>query len=172
MRHRRSLAWLVALAIAFVLACESPGAPPPDPSKPWPDAPAKVEPLKQSGVRWTNAEIRAHYLRLVAAIGPADAQWRREGLAALERARRAFQMRHDARLTCRAMMSDRREVEALEQRDREKYGHPDGPTFDELIEHQRKKGLSGDAVFEAIVASAQRTDRAVDEVLLGPRGNP
>src|SRR5262249_48606534 len=55
---RSLFAWIVALAVALVtFACAAPGAPPPDPSKPWPDAPAKVEPLKQSGVRWTNAEI-------------------------------------------------------------------------------------------------------------------
>ncbi len=112
----------------------------------------------------TDDEIRAHYLRLVAASGPAEAQWKQEGVAALERARRAFQMRHDARLTCRAMMSDPRAVEALQRRDQEKYGHPDGPTLDDLVEHERKKGLTGDAVFEAIVASAQRTDRAVNEM--------
>lgn len=134
-------------------------------NKPFPEASADVARLRQGGVTWTNAEIRAFYLRRVAAIGPADAQWKKDGVPAAERAQRAFQMRKDARLLARAMMTDAAEVEALRRRDQEKYGTPDGPTFDWLVAHQREKGITGDAIYEAIVESAQRTDRAVNEAL-------
>jgi hypothetical protein len=132
--------------------------------KPFPSSSAQVEALRKDGVDWANAEIRAFYLRTIAAIAPANEGWKREGLPAEERARRAFQMRHDARLVARAMMKAGAEVEALRQRDREKYGTPDGPAFDWLVEHNKKKGLAGDALYEAIVESAQRTDGAVNEM--------
>lgn len=155
--------WIVAAALA--LGCARTGAPVELASgKPLPESSAQALGLKTSGIAWTNAEIRAHYLVLVAAIGPADAAWKQQGLGAEERAHRAFQMRHDARVTSRAMMSDAREVAALEQRDQETYGHPDGPRFEELAARERAKGLSGDAVFEAIVASAQRTNKAMNNM--------
>lgn len=132
-------------------------------TKPFPDSSAQVASLRQSGVVWTNGEIRAFYLRRVAAIAPADQQWKKEGLPAVERAHRAFQMRKDARLLTRAMMADRAEVAALGVRDQEKYGSPDGPTFEWLVAHEQQRGHAGDAVYEAIVESAQRTDRSVNE---------
>lgn len=163
MKLRLRSTWVVALVA--LLGCSRPSAPVELASgKPLPDSSAQAIGLKTTGTLWTNAEIRAHYLVLVAAIGPANAGWKREGLSAEERAHRAFQMRHDARLTCRAMMTDSRELSALEERDQAKYGHPDGPRFEELVAHERAKGLSGDAVFEAIVASAQRTNSAVNEM--------
>jgi hypothetical protein len=132
-------------------------------TKPFPDSSAQVASLRQSGVAWTNGEIRAFYLRRVAAIAPADAQWKKESLSTVERAHRAFQMRKDARLLSRAMMAQPAEVEALRKRDQEKYGSPDGPTFEWLVAHEQEKGRTGDAVYEAIVESAQRTDRSVNE---------
>jgi len=129
-----------------------------------PETVSEVEAARASGARWDNATIRRHYLDLVGRIAPANETWKKDGLAAAERARRAFTLRHDARVTCRAMMGDRQEVEALEARDQQKYGHPDGPTFDELVERQRSKGATGDALYEAIVESAQRTDSAANEL--------
>ena len=133
--------------------------------KPAPTTAAEATALRGSGVTWSNAEVRGHYLKLVGEIGPANARWKGESLSAEERARRAFQMRHEARITGRAMMSDRSEVLALEERDKAKYGHPDGPTFDELVKRNQAKGLAGDAVFEAIVESAQRTNGAVNDMV-------
>jgi hypothetical protein len=165
MKLRLRSAWVVALAVVVSLGCAKPSAPVELASgKPLPESSAQAIGLKASGTAWTNAEVRAHYLVLVAAIGPANAHWMLDGISAEERAHRAFQMRHDARLTCRAMMSDARELAALEQRDQAKYGHPDGPRFEELVAHERALGLAGDAVFEAIVASAQRTNNAVNEM--------
>ena len=168
MKLRVRSAGIVALALSLSLAfgCATPSPPVELASgKPLPSSSAQAIGLKTTGLAWTNAEIRAHYLVLVAAIGPANAAWKRDGLGAEERARRAFQTRHDARVTCRAMMSNVRQIILLEQRDQEKYGHPDGPRFDELIERERAHGLTGDAVFETIVESAQRTNSAVNEMV-------
>ena len=108
---------VVALLVA--LGCGTAGAPVEIASgKPLPASSAQALSLKTSGAAWSNAEIRAHYLALAAAIGPADAELKRRGVPAEERAHRAFQTRHDARVTCRAMMADAREVTALNHRSR------------------------------------------------------
>lgn len=131
---------------------------------PQPSSIAEVDSFKQRGVSWSNADVRAFYLRRVAEIGPANEAWKKENVPAEERAKRAFQMRHDARVLARAMMSDAAQVEALKKRDTEKYGTPDGPTFEWLVERNKKKGLAGDAIYEAIVESAQQTNSAVNEM--------
>lgn len=106
----------------------------------------------------SNAEIRQWYNDRVAVIPLLDQQWRRQALSAEERARRAYEIRHDARVQARAFMQNKREVADLRARDREKYGNPDGPTFEQLVAQGRAKGLSDDAAYEAIVGSANRTD--------------
>lgn len=126
---------------------------------------AEAERFKQAGTRWTNRQARQVYLERVATIAGEDAKWRAEGLPAAERAQRAFAIRHEARMTARAMMSDPVELAALQERDRAKYGDPDGPTFEWLVERARAKGLEGDAIHESIVESAQRTDQAVNQGL-------
>jgi hypothetical protein len=151
----------IVFAALLLGACARPEAPS---EKPVPTSVAQAEEMKRGGARWDNGEIRRAYLAMVAAIGPANERWKQENVPAEERARRAYQMRKDARLLARAMMKDPAEVALLRKRDVEKYGTPDGPTLDWLVEKERKKGLSGDAVWEAIVESAQRTDRAVNEV--------
>ena len=120
------------------------------------DAPS-AEALRQPV---TNAEIRQWYNDQVAVIPALDEDWRRQGLGAEERARRAHAIRHDARVRARAFMQDKGEVAVLEARDREKYGNPDGPTFEYLVARNREKGLEGDAAYEAIVGSANRTNDA------------
>jgi hypothetical protein len=156
--------WLLA-SLAVPLGCKPSPGPAPGASasaaaaaKPYPKTVAEAEALKSSGASWTNQEIRVHYTQVVATIGPSNEEWKKQGLPAEERARRAFALRHDARLTCRAMMASASEVEDLRRRDQDKYGQADGPTFDQLVEHNKKNGATGDAVYEAIIASAQRTD--------------
>jgi hypothetical protein len=156
-----TLVWLSAVALALSPGCapvtaESSSARA-SVAKPFPESIAQAQELRQSGVSWSNEQVRAHYHRLIEVIPRKDAQWKQEGVSTEERARRAFQIRHDARLTTRAMMSSAWEVELLRKRDLEKYGNPDGPTFEQLVIHQQKKGLSGDSLYEAIIESAQRT---------------
>lgn len=130
-----------------------------------PETPEAAAALHDKGTAWSNRDIRARYVCAAIGIGVLNEQWKAQGLAASERAKRAYQVRHDARVTARAMMASAAEVQALKERDREKYGDPDGPTFDWLVKKAEQKGLSGDAVFEEIITSAQRTDAAVNKSL-------
>lgn len=177
--------WLVALVLTMFLGCTpplvepGPASPSASPTattsaaaasaKPTPTTVAEAADLKKTGISWSNEEIRLHYNHIVSTIAAANEKWKQEGLSAEIRARRAFEIRHDARVTCRAMMSSAEEVEDLQQRDQEKYGHPDGPTFDQLVEKARTKGTTGDAVYEGIIASAQRTDEKINAAFGVPK---
>ena len=111
----------------------------------------------------TNPEIRQWYNQQVSVIPALDKQWIEQGLSAEERAQKAHDIRHAARIKARAFMPNKDEVKLLERRDLEKYGHPDGPTFADLLEKNRKKGLRGDAVYEEIITSSSRTDKGYNE---------
>ncbi|MCC6523498.1 MAG: hypothetical protein IT373_12650 [Polyangiaceae bacterium] len=130
-----------------------------------PTTPSDAVEARAAGRRWDDRAIRELYLCRVRRIGAEDEAHRAAGLDAETRARRAFETRHGARLTARAMMADAAQVAALEARDRAKYGAPDGPSWDWLVERARDRGLSGDAVYLSIVESAQKTNAAVDESL-------
>ena len=164
------LAHLLLLALVFSPGCKgSPARLAPQPAasaslaaKPHPTSAAQADTFKKGGASWTNEEIRIYYNQVVTTIGPSNEQWKRDGLPAEERARRAFAIRHDARMICRAMMAIAAEVDDLRRRDQEKYGSPDGPTFEQLVEAAKKKGTAGDAIYEGIIQSAQRTDESVN----------
>ena len=111
----------------------------------------------------TNAEIRQWYNDEVSKIPALNEQWLAEGIGAEERAKRAHEIRHHARVAARAMMQNKQEVADLQARDQEKYGNPDGPTFQYLVEKNRSKGLQGDAVYEDIIGSSNRTNREYNE---------
>lgn len=113
----------------------------------------------------TNAEIRQWYLELVSRIPALNREWLRRGLSAKERAEKAWSIRHDARLQSRAMMADAVEVELLRRRDAALYGHPDGPTFESLVDKLREAGLEDDAIYEAIIEGAYRTDSSINRSL-------
>ncbi len=141
------------------------------PNDPWPqglerpESVAEATALRERGVVWTDRQVRQLYLERAAAIGERDAQLRAQGQTAEARALAAYQTRHDARMTARAMMQDQAEVAALQARDLEKYGDPGGPTFTWLVERAQQKGLEGDAVYESIVESAQQTNAATNRGL-------
>lgn len=111
----------------------------------------------------SNSEIRQWYNDQVTIIPTEDKKWQQQGLTPEQRARRAYEIRHGARLTAREFMSNKAEVSALQARDQEKYGNPDGPTFDYLVEQNRKKGMTGDAVYLAIIDSSDRTNAEVNK---------
>ena len=111
----------------------------------------------------TNHEIRVWYNRQVSAIPALNQAWLAEGLSAEERARRAQDIRHDARIKARSYMADPKEVKLLQDRDQKKYGNPDGPSFDYLVAKNREKGLPGDAAYEEIITSSSRTDKEYNE---------
>ena len=110
----------------------------------------------------TNQEVRVWYRRKVAKIPELDRQWKSDGASAELRARRAWQIRHDARLQARDMMEHSAEVELLRERDRQTYGNPDGPTFDQLVASFKKAGLTDDDVFERIISGATTANADVD----------
>ena len=63
------------------------------------------------------------------------------------------------------MMADPAEIELLRARDMDKYGAPDGPTFDFLVARLKAAGFAGDAIYEAIIDNAYRTDAALNKQL-------
>jgi hypothetical protein len=111
----------------------------------------------------TNAEIRQWYNDQVAVIPALNEQWRKDGLSAETRARKTYDIRHGARLKAREFMPDKREVADLQARDQEKYGNPDGPTFEYLVQKNCDEGLIGDEVYENIIGSAKRTDEGYNK---------
>jgi hypothetical protein len=113
----------------------------------------------------SNAEIRQWYNDQVSNIPRLNLQWVEEGLTAQERAKKAYLIRHQARIDARSMMQNQEEVTALQKRDMEKYGNPDGPNFEYLVEKNRTAGLVGDEIYEAIVDSSKRTNRQYNEKL-------
>lgn len=167
---RRLVLALALAAAAPLFACQGDAAIAQQ-AEAWPADLAKptsvdeAQALRAQGVTWSNRQVRQLYLERVATIAGDDATARAAGASAEERARRAFTTRHEARRVARAMMSDADEVRALQARDREKYGSPDGPGFAYLVDKARADGQSGDAVYESIVASAERTDASTNKSL-------
>lgn len=113
----------------------------------------------------TNAEIRKWYLKEVDLIYELNKQWLAQGLSAKERAKKAWRIRHDARLKARGMMVDPEEVEMLEARDAVEYGSGSGPSFEFLVKECQAAGLKGSSVYEAIIEGSFRTNRGINEKL-------
>jgi hypothetical protein len=111
----------------------------------------------------TNQEIRRWYNEQVGRIEEYNIQWKVEGIVIAERARKAWEIRHNARLMAREMMLDKEEVEALRARDLKLYGDPNGPTLEFLIREAKTLELTGDNVFEWIITGAQRTNIEVNK---------
>ncbi len=118
---------------------------------------------QSASVPASNAEIRQWYNDQVATIAVLDQQWQQQGLNPEQRARRAWAIRHDARLKAREFMRDKSEVALLQARDKAKYGNPDGPDFDFLVAQNRKKGAQGDEVYLQIIGSSERTNTEVNQ---------
>ncbi len=76
-----------------------------------------------------------------------DEQLRREGMGAEERARILFEHRNSLRAWTRDLMSNRTAAEVLA-------ANESTLTFDELVARNEAKGLTGDAVYEAIIDTA------------------
>lgn len=111
----------------------------------------------------SNQEIRRWYLSQVSKLPLLNEAWIKHGISAEERARRAWKLRHDARLQAREMMENPLEVKLLQDRDMKYYGSPDGPTFEFLVAKAGKLGLKGDKIYEVIVADSFTTNSDVDK---------
>lgn len=134
-----------------------------------PTSPAAAEAARAAGQTWTDGDVRWLYVCRARAIGPNNQTWIVAQQPAEQRAHQAFEARKVAKQTARAMMADASEVAGLRARDVEKYGSPDGPTFAWLVEKAQARGLKGDAVFEDIIAGAQRTNEGVNGALGIPK---
>ncbi len=124
---------------------------------------AEAEAAKAEGKSWTNEQVREVYLCRITEIAPADKDLQAAGKSLEERAHAAYEHRHQARVTTRAMMSSEFEVKALQARDQSKYGNPDGPTFEQLYEKGRAKGQDDPTVYTNMIESAQRSDATTNK---------
>src|ERR1700689_2881139 len=113
----------------------------------------------------TNREIREWYLQEVSRIAGVDAERQRRGDSLESRARLAWQHRHALRLRAREMMANKDEVSVLKLRDQQVYGTADGPTFEQLLDRLRSRGLADDGAFDVIIRSSQATSEAVNKLL-------
>jgi hypothetical protein len=145
MSKLRAPSWLVFLLVALLsFGCSGGGS--------------EAGPVVTTEGAMTNAEVRDWYNARVSTIPAQNQAWLAEGLSAEQRAQQAYAIRHDARIEARNMMPSNAEVAQLRARDQAKYGDPDGPTFEWLVDKNRSKGLEGDAIYEAIIESSSRTD--------------
>ena len=113
----------------------------------------------------TNQEIRQWYKDQLAKIPELNEQWIKENVSLADRAYRAWQFRRDKRLEGRKMMQNPLQVEFLRRRDIVKYATPDGPTFEFLVNELESEGVSGNALFEAIIKGSYRTNAGIDKTL-------
>lgn len=111
----------------------------------------------------TNKEVRQWYKGEVSKIPLLNREWIEDGISTKDCARRAWQIRHNARLRARGLMENPREVEDLRNRDVKVYGNPDGPTFEFLVQKARKLGLRGDKIYEAIISESLVTNVDVNK---------
>ena len=113
----------------------------------------------------TNKQIRQWYIDQVSTIPRLNQQWLQQGITIEERAKSAWQIRHDARIRAREMMELPEEVELLRQRDIKFYGNPDGPSFEYLVRQTVARGLQGEEIYQSIIDSSSLTDEEVNKKL-------
>jgi hypothetical protein len=63
------------------------------------------------------------------------------------------------------MMENESEVSVLKSRDQHVYGAVDGPTFEQLLDRLRSRGLADDDAFDLIIRSSQAASEAVNKLL-------
>ncbi len=72
-----------------------------------PGSAAQPPAAAQQAIPQTNAEIRQWYNDQVAQIPALDQAWQKQGLSPEQRARKAFEIRHQARIQAREYMQDK-----------------------------------------------------------------
>lgn len=90
----------------------------------------------------------------------------RDGLGVEERAKAMFALRYALRTWTRTLMSDTAMAEWLEANERK-------PTFDQLVALHEGRGLTGDALYIAIITSSTRSRPSVNSQLgIDPEAPP
>lgn len=112
----------------------------------------------------TDCEIRVWYNYQVVAIPVINNRWIENEMSLKERAERAYRLRHNARVNARFMMSSPIEMKALQARDMLKYGNPDGPSFEYLVEKSVNSGMTKQQAYEKIITSSARTDDTYNDM--------
>lgn len=95
----------------------------------------------------TDSETFDWYNVQVGQIPAQNQQWLAEGLDAKARARRAWAIYDQAQVDAERMARNRIGATQRRMRNRAKYG----TSFEDMVERQRKRGLEGDAIYEAII---------------------
>jgi hypothetical protein len=111
----------------------------------------------------SDCDIRRWYNYQVVAIPVINKRWFEKGQSLEERARRAYTLRHNARINARYMMADTSEVAVLRLRDQAKYGNPDGPTFEYLVNKGKTKGQKVEDIYRGMISSSSRTDNRFND---------
>lgn len=110
----------------------------------------------------TPKKVRAWYLHTIAHIPHVIQCCRLWHTPLLLQAFLAFYIRHLARVIARDFTPEPL-LETLRQRDTVKYGHPNGPTFPELVEQDWHKTHNVDQALDDVIASSERTDGTVNQ---------
>lgn len=105
-----------------------------------------------------NCDIRTWYNFQVLAIPQLNDYWITQEITLKERAYKAYILRHNARVHARYMMPNKEEVALLQKRDLAKYGNPDGPTFETLLEKNQAKGMTLEQAYKSIIQTASQTN--------------
>jgi len=110
--------------------------------------------------------IRARYDEGAKNITDLNETWKSQGFSAKERSKMAFIEREKIMDETRGMMTEQFSKDSIQLREFLKYGNPKGATYDQLVAKNIEKGLRGEAVYEAIIVSASRTNASVNATLL------
>lgn len=105
-----------------------------------------------------NTKVRNWYNESVAIIPKMNEQWIRHGVSLEDRALLAYNIRHDARLQARKLMSKPAEVEMLQARDLIKYKNPNGPSFEQLYKKYEAIGYRNEQIYQSIIDNAKVTN--------------
>ncbi|WP_235632346.1 alpha/beta hydrolase [Mycolicibacterium rutilum] len=101
----------------------------------------------------SDAETTQVYGKFELALRELNEQLQRDGVPVQDRARLLSDLRGSLRSWTRELMSNRAAAEVLASNER-------SPSFDDLVARNESKGLTGDAVYEAIIASATHSHYA------------
>ncbi len=124
-----------------------------------------VEELRKSvppaaSVDEANKMIRVWYDRMSLSVEQDRGKW--AGQALELQARRAWSIRHLARMLARLRMPDPDQVAELQRRDERDCGSPHGPTFDWLMRKAHDLGCSDEQAFKVIVETASKPNEEVN----------
>jgi hypothetical protein len=124
-------------------------------------------------------ETRSRYLARIREIPEELDRLQAEGMSLEGQARRASEVRHEARMVARGWTEDQLRSGDESRRDLAKYGNPDGPSFEDACEQARRSlvrrgrpagRITDDEVYREVIAAAQRTD-ARTNAAAGQQGN-